>query len=415
MNFPMFFKDELHQLYITTAKGMEALLLSETQTLLQQSPEQAQSAKIQGAGVMLLGSLESAYRLCLGSRIANRVLLPLKSFDAPTPEKLYGGVKSIRWTDHLCAQNTLAVDFNSNRSKITHTKFGALKTKDAIVDQLRSVQGARPSVDPVQPDIRVNVYVHQDHATVYLDLSGDSLHRRGYREKDTGAPLKENLAAAILMLTGWNSERWKENPDFALYDPMCGSGTLPLEAALIAADIAPGLGRNYFGFLGWKKHNAPLWSQLVQEATDKARPKLVPSHSPTKARRRFPKIIGTDSDFRAIRSALNNLESSSVIQIAQARNLVHFEKKELNLIAPPTPRGILVMNPPYGERLGDEKELVTLYQQLGNIMKQKFKGWEAYLFTGNKELAKSIGLKASRRHILYNGAIECRLLRFDLY
>src|SRR5579885_888429 len=203
------------------------------------------------AGVSFQGKLEAAYRACLWSRLANRVLLPIATFPAPTPENLDGGVKKIRWSEHLTPKETIAVDFASSRSQITHTHFGSLKTKDAICDQLRSVQGERPSVDPVSPDLRVNVYVHEDQATVSIDLSGESLHRRGYREEQREAPMKENLAAAILAIAGW-AELAREGG--ALIDPMCGSGTLPIEAAMVAANRAPGLGRPKWGFEGWLGH-----------------------------------------------------------------------------------------------------------------------------------------------------------------
>lgn len=226
--------------FAATPKGMEELLVDELKALGAQNVEKAR------AGAMFEGSVETAYRACLWSRIANRVFLPLKTFPAPTQEKLYAGVKSIKWSDHFTNDQTFAVDFASNQSQMTHTQFGALKTKDAIVDQFRSNTGIRPSIDVARPDIRINVYVLNDEATVSLDLSGDSLHKRGYRDEGTPAPLKENLAAAILMLAEWPRVA-KEGGNFV--DPMCGSGTLTIEAAMIAADRAPGLDRKYYGFL----------------------------------------------------------------------------------------------------------------------------------------------------------------------
>jgi 23S rRNA (guanine2445-N2)-methyltransferase / 23S rRNA (guanine2069-N7)-methyltransferase len=379
--------EEKIDFFATTAKGMESLLAAELTGM------GADNVKVLRAGVSFSGDIKTAYRACLWSRIANRVLFPIKTFSAPSPEKLYGGVKSIRWSDHLSAKSTLAVHFSSSQSIISHTHFGALKTKDAIVDQLRSKQGERPSIDPVKPDLRVNVYLLKDEATVSIDLSGNSLHMRGYREEGSFAPLKENLAAAILTTAGWG-----KNKD-AFIDPMCGSGTLPIEAAMMAANIAPGLGRKYYGFFGWLKHNAAVWNQLIEEAkslviTDK---KLL------------PKIIGYDRDARAIRIALSNLERAGL------RGLVHFEKKELSQCTAIHPTGTIVLNPPYGERLGETEALKPLYQEIGDIFKQNFKGWSGWIFTGNSELAKVIGLKAKRRHVFYNGAIECRLLEYELY
>lgn len=378
--------------FATTAKGMEPLLARELARL------GAQDVQAGRAGASFLGTLETAYRACLWSRIANRILLPLKTFSAPTPEKLYGGVKSIRWSDHLTPQETLAVDFSSSQSQITHTHFGALKVKDAIVDQLRSTQGERPSVDPIRPDLRINVYVLKDEATLSLDLSGDSLHRRGYREEGAFAPLKENLAAALLMTAGWGEG---EPPLFppAFLDPMCGSGTLPIEAAMIAANMAPGLHRKYYGFSGWLGHVPKLWERLLKEAREAV----------ITDRKRLPKIVGYDGDFRVVRIALENVERAGV------RGLVHIEKRDFSHCEPIAESGLIMLNPPYGERLGEVEELKPLYKEIGDAFKQRFRGWKGFVFTGSPDLSKTVGLKASRRHVLYNGAIECRLLEYELY
>ena len=381
---------ETYRLFATTAKGMEALLAEEIRAA------GASDVAETRAGVSFQGTLETAYRVCLWSRIANRVLLPLKTFPAPTPEKLYGGVRSIRWSDHLTSKSTLAVDFSSTESQITHTQFGALKTKDAVVDQFRSNTGERPSVNVERPDVRINVYVLRDEATVSLDLSGDSLHRRGYREEGTAAPLKENLAAAILMMAGWPAAA---REGVAFMDPMCGSGTLPIEAAMMATNTAPGLKREYYGFLGWQGHIPALWKRLLAEAVELQ----------VLDKKKLPRIAGYDTDFRVVRVALKNLEASGM------HGLVHFEKRDLSATEVLDPKGVVVVNPPYGERLGEAEDLKPLYQELGDTFKQKFKGWTGFIFTGSSDLAKVIGLKASRRFVLYNGAIECRLLKFDLY
>lgn len=380
----------MHPFFATTAKAMEELLAAELKSL------GAQNIQVSRAGVAFEGSIETAYRVCLHSRIANRVLYPLKTFAAPTPEKLYAGVKSIRWSDHLGPEQTIAVDFASNQSQITHTHFGALKVKDAIVDQMRSIHGVRPSVRIDRPDIRVNVYLSKDQATVAIDLSGESLHLRGYREEGARAPLKENLAAAIRMSAGWTGDKDRFP---ALMDPMCGSGTLLIEAALMAAKVAPGLDRSHFGFLGWKNHEPRIWKQLLDEAQDQIieDPKLL------------PKIVGYDRDFRAVRVALANVERADLV------GRIHVEKRDFSVCEPVAEKGLLVMNPPYGERIGEMEELKVLHKQMGDTFKRKFKGWEACVFTGSPELAKCIGLKPARRIVLYNGAIECRLLKFELY
>jgi 23S rRNA (guanine2445-N2)-methyltransferase / 23S rRNA (guanine2069-N7)-methyltransferase len=397
-----------YRFFATTAKGMEELLLHELESL------GAQNVQATRAGASFEGDIEVAYRACLHSRIANRILLPLKSFPAPNPEKLYGGVKGIRWMDHLEAEGTLAVDFSASHSAITHTHFGALKVKDAIVDQMRSNFGVRPSVRVDGPDIRVNVYLHEDIAQVSLDLSGESLHLRGWREEGSKAPLKENLASALLLLAEW-PKMAAEGGGFV--DPMCGSGTLPIEAAFQATGTPSGALRTYFGFLGWKQHSAEAWTKVKKAAmaAEQISPQGIETNATGVRVRRKSKnspIVGYDADFRSVRAAIENVEQAGF------RGRVHIEKRELALCErPDAERGIILVNPPYGERLGrgEEEELRELYGRIGDLFKQKFKGWTGYVFTGNADLAKHIGLKATRRHVLYNGALECRLLRFDLY
>jgi 23S rRNA (guanine2445-N2)-methyltransferase / 23S rRNA (guanine2069-N7)-methyltransferase len=384
---------EIHRFFATTAKEMEPLLAQELEAL------GADKVNAVRAGVFFEGPIDIAYRACLWSRIANRILLPLKTFPAPAPEKLYAGVKSIKWFDHLTPNNTLAVDFASSQSQITHTHFGALKVKDAIVDQFRSIQGVRPSVDPIHPDIRINVYLNKDEATLSLDLSGDSLHRRGYREEGTPAPLKENLAAALLMHAGW-PKCVTDPKSFSLIDPMCGSGTIPIEAALMAADIAPGLARTHWGFTGWLGHVPKIWERLLAEARDRAQAGLAG---------KLPRIVGYDEDFRAVRVALQNLEKAGL------RGKIHVEKRELSACDPVSEAGLIILNPPYGERMGDIERLQSLYTQIGDTFKKRFKNWQGYVLTSSPELMKSIGLKASRKIVIYNGALECRFLKYELY
>jgi 23S rRNA (guanine2445-N2)-methyltransferase / 23S rRNA (guanine2069-N7)-methyltransferase len=333
------------------------------------------------------------------SRIANRVLLPLKRFPAPTPEALYAGVRTIRWSDHLAVDGTLAVDFTTSQSAITHTHFGALKVKDAIVDQFRERTGRRPSVDVRRPSIRVNVHVRRDAATASLDLSGDSLHRRGYRERHTLAPLKENLAAAVLLRAGWPAIAAAGG---ALIDPMCGSGTLPIEAALIAGDIAPGLLRASFGFLGWKGHDAAAWTAILEDARRRR----------DTGRKGIPPIVGYDRERGAVSVALANVERAGL------RSVVHIERRELQDCTPVRGRtgapGLVVVNPPYGERLGEVGALRPLYGSLGTLLTERFTGWSACVLAGNRELGKCLGLRARRRYTVFNGSIECQLLTFTL-
>ncbi|MGH8175509.1 MAG: bifunctional 23S rRNA (guanine(2069)-N(7))-methyltransferase RlmK/23S rRNA (guanine(2445)-N(2))-methyltransferase RlmL [Steroidobacter sp.] len=348
-------------------------------------------------GVQFEGSLQTAYRACLWSRTASRVLMPLATFNAATPEDLYKGVSTVDWSEHVGSTGTIAIDFGGASSGITHTHFGALKTKDAIVDQLRARTGERPSVQLDQPDVRIDVRLDRDHATLSLDLSGDSLHRRAYRARGVAAPLKENLAAAVLLRSGWPAIA-AGGGDFV--DPMCGSGTLAIEAALMALDIAPGSMRSYFGFIGWRGHDRALWSELIEEAR---------ARRETGASKRIT-LRGYDSDASAVRAALENIER------ARLRNFIHVERGELAELTrvSEAPTGLVATNPPYGERIGDQERLEGLYETLGQRLREHFEGWKAAVLTGNPSLAKAVGINARRTHTLFNGRIECRLLRFEV-
>ncbi len=378
-------------LFATTAKAMEPLLHTELTEL------GAAAVKSTRAGVRFEGDLRLAYRVCLWSRLASRVLLRIAQFNADTVEALYSGVHAIDWSEHLTPAQTFAVDFTAVQSNFTHAQYAALKAKDAIVDRLREQFGSRPSVDVEHPDVRINIHAQRGELSVYIDLSGDSLHRRGYRAEGVLAPLKENLAAAILMRADWPQRA--RNGD-ALVDPMCGSGTLVIEAALMAADIAPGLARKYYGFFGWRGHDAALWQDLRAEALTRRETGL----------NNLPPIRGYDVDAAAIRAALANIERANL------RGHVHVERRDLATCPPPlhTTRGLVVVNPPYGQRLGAKSELATLYGQLGTHIKECYTGWRAAVFIADVELGKALGIHATRMHRLYNGALECTLLHFDI-
>lgn len=380
-----------HQFFATSPKNMEALLAGELSELGCKNVSETR------AGAHFSGPMVDAYRACLWSRVANRILLVLARFPAASPEALYAGAQTIPWHEHFSEHETFAVDFSTSQSQITHSQYGALKVKDAIVDQFRQISGDRPSVQTDRPDILVNVYLRRDEATVCLDLSGESLHRRGYRDQGVVAPLKENLAAAILLRAGWPQIA---NDGGTLVDLMCGSGTLPIEAALIAADIAPGLQRNHWGFTRWKQHAASAWQGLLEEAEKRREDGLS----------RLPAIYGYDSNPTAVRAAQANIEQAGL------KEWIQVEKRDLEetLPQPKGQNGLVVVNPPYGERLGEESELPSLYALLGQILRQQFQGWKASVFTGNPELGKRMGLKAKRMHVLYNGRIECKLLHFDI-
>ncbi|VVC76442.1 Ribosomal RNA large subunit methyltransferase K/L [Aquicella siphonis] len=380
-----------YRLFATTPKGLELLLVEELRTL------GANNAAEKLAGVAFSGDLQLAYRVCLWSRLANRILLSLTKVPASSPDELYAGVRTIDWSEHINPHGTLAVQFVASQSNMTHTLFGAQKVKDAIVDQLREKFGVRPDISRERPDVCVYVYLHRNEAEISLDLSGESLHRRGYRLVSGSAPLKENLAAAILLRAGW-PEIAKNGG--ALLDPMCGSGTLLIEAAQMAADTAPGLGREYFGFLGWKKHRKAVWETIWADAENRKAAGM----------KRLPEIAGYDHDPISIRIAFENIERAGLL------GKVHVERRELSVFAP-EPQfkpGLVVANPPYGERLGDRETLQPLYQLLAERLKLCFTGWKAAVFTGNPELGKQMGLRAKRYYALFNGPIPCKLLLFDV-
>ena len=349
------------------------------------------------AGVRFRGDLELAYRACLWSRVASRILLPLESFRAATPEQLYAGVRGIAWSEHVPGGGTLAVDFTSTRSQIRHTRFGAQKVKDAVVDQLRDLTGARPSVDRARPDVRINAHVDRDVATIAIDLSGDSLHRRGYRRQSGPAPLKENVAAAMLLHAGWPDIAESGRP---LLDPMCGSGTLLIEAALMAADVAPGLSRDYFGLQGWCGHDATLWQRLLDEARQR-RDDGIP---------RLPAIAGFDSDRGAIARSSDNL-----LRVGLSERITVHHQAIAELQSPwPDRTGLLVCNPPYGERLGAVAGHTELYATMGEVLRNRFSGWRAMVLVGNATLGSALGLQPRRSFKLDNGPLTCQLTQYEI-
>lgn len=348
------------------------------------------------AGVYFNGTLETAYRACLWSRVASRILLPLKTFPAASPEALYQGAAQIPWQDHLSADGTLAVDCSLSHSTLRHSVYAAQVVKDAVVDCFRARGGRRPSVSLQRPDVRLNLHLHQDRAVVSVDLSGESLHRRTYRKRSGKAPLKENIAAAVLLRAHW-AEIAESGGGFV--DPLCGSATLPIEAALLAADCPPGLSRAYFGFLGWKGHDGRLWRELCEEGKERF----------AAGRRNLPLIVGYDRDPEAVRAARENVERASL------QNLIRIQRQELDRLgASEYQTGLVATNPPYGERLDDDPNLPGLYMKLGRVLKAQYPGWKAAVLTAHTELAKSIGLQAFRRNTLYNGTIKCTLVQIDL-
>ena len=381
-----------YQLFATTPKAMETILTDELLAL------GVNNIKATMAGVAFQGDLETAYRACLWSRTANRILLVLSSFEVKTQEDLYNGVQKIDWFEHINPEDSFAVSFSAKNSEaINNTHFGALKVKDAIVDQMREKFQTRPSINTEQPNIRINVYLNGENAQLSLDLSGESLHRRGYRDVNIKAPMKENLAAAMLLRSGWPQIAKQQG---SLIDPMCGSGTLLLEGAMIAADYAPGLLRDYFGFIGWKKHDAECWKKLRAEAEQRKKIGL----------EKLPVIVGFDQNRQTVNTALAHIANASL------QNKIHVERRDIEDAEPAESwkPGLLICNPPYGERLGDEQETAELYKKFGASLKAHFIGWKAAMIISNPELGFRLGIRSQKPITLFNGALECKLLRLDI-
>jgi 23S rRNA (guanine2445-N2)-methyltransferase / 23S rRNA (guanine2069-N7)-methyltransferase len=381
------------ELVLTCPKGLEGLLLEEANQL------GLTDTKEQTAAVRGRADIETAYRLCLWSRLANRVLLVLGRFAVENADALYQAIRTIDWSDHLESSGTLAIEFSGHGAGIDNTHFGALKVKDAIVDQLRERHGERPSVDKVRPDVRIHVRIDRGEAIVSLDLSGQSLHQRGYRLQQGAAPLKENLAAAILIRAGWPRIAAEGG---ALADPMCGAGTFLVEAGLMAADIAPNLRRQVWGFSRWLGHVPAIWTRLRDEAEARASAGL--SKPPLWIR-------GYEADPRLIAPAKNNIERAGLGQ------WIRVYQGELATFEPSPDRnqkGLVICNPPYGERLGDEASLLYLYQNLGERLRHVCTGWDAGVFTGAPELGKHMGLRSNKQYAFWNGALPCKLLLFKV-
>ena len=345
--------------------------------------------------VKFQGTLEVGYRACLWSRTATRVLLSLGSVDATSSKNLFDAVKRMDWREHLAPGATLACDCSGGNESIRHTIYGSQLLKDAVCDSLRDATGERPNIRPERPDVLLHLHVEGTAALVSVDFSGESLHRRGYRMDGGRAPLKENVAAAVLLRAGWPAVNAAGG---LLVDPLCGSGTFLTEAALIAADAAPALNREYFGFSGWRGHDAALWDRMREEARDRRA-----ARTPRRC------ILGSDVDPDAVRMSIENAAHAGVA------DWIHVEKRALGEVARPNSDvGLVVTNPPYGERIGAESGLSELYSELGRTLREQFKGWQAAVLTGNPPLARNLGVYAKRTHRVYNGTIECRLLRFDL-
>ncbi|HLI16904.1 MAG TPA: bifunctional 23S rRNA (guanine(2069)-N(7))-methyltransferase RlmK/23S rRNA (guanine(2445)-N(2))-methyltransferase RlmL [Rhodanobacteraceae bacterium] len=377
--------------FATCPKGLEYLLRDELAALGADAHEML-------AGVRCDGDLECMYRACLESRLASRILLPLADFEATDADALYAGVYGVDWNEHFAPDATLAIDASGSSGALTHSGFAAQKMKDAIADQCRERFTVRPTIRMERPDVRLNLRLHRGRAIVSLDLSGEPLHRRGWRRGQGEAPLKENLACAMLLRARW-PELYAHGG--ALVDPMCGSGTLLIEGAWLAAGVAPGLQRGYFGFLGWRGHDAALWQRLRDAAQERATEGL---------RALRPCFFGSDNDPRMIAIATHNLQTAGVA------GFISLDKRSAeHLEAPPGfATGLVITNPPYGERMGDVATLPALYEALGERLRVGFTGWRVAVLTSEPGLESALGLRADKHYVLFNGVIECRLGLFDI-
>jgi 23S rRNA (guanine2445-N2)-methyltransferase / 23S rRNA (guanine2069-N7)-methyltransferase len=380
--------------FATCPKGVESLLAAELMTL------GADSTRETVAGVHFTGARAVAYRACLWSRLANRILWPLAQLDAADGDILYRGLGEIDWGLLFNVHKSIAVDFSGENRGIRNTQFGAQRSKDAIVDWFVARTAQRPSVDRANPDVRLNVRLVRDRAHLSVDLSGGSLHQRGYRLRAGAAPLKENLAAAVLLRADWPGIAARGG---ALIDPMCGSATLLLEGAMMAADMAPGLGRKHFGFEHLQIHDASQWQAILADAQGRAERGRAAQ---------LPEFRGYDWDPAVIRRAEENIARIGLEKIVRVSCKPVSELKKPS--HRPLPIGLLVCNPPYGERIGEKERLGSLYRQLGEAMLAEFAGWQAAILTSDIDLGKATGLRSHKRYALYNGPIAASLLLFDL-
>jgi len=374
----------------TCPKGLELLLAEELQAI------GAEGIKETVAAVHFKGSKEVAYRACLWSRLANRVLKPLHSFMLNESDDLYNQCNEIPWETHFSAAQSIAIDFIGTSRLIDNTMYGSQRVKDAVVDRIRRIEGERPNVDTKNPDIRIQVRQHKGRVSVSLDISGESLHRRGYRTGQGSAPIKENLAVALLLRAGWPAMIEEGG---ALLDPMCGSGTLIIEGAMMAADIAPGMLRERYGFDQWLQHDAELWQTLVDEAHQRKASGL---------EKLDLDIRGYDANPRVLEYTTKNIENAGL------DDHIRLAHKPIDQFGKPTAeRGLLLTNPPYGERLGEVEDLIPLYQKLGTVLQKNFHGWRAAIFTGNLDLGRETDLSPTKQYSLFNGTIPCKLLIFE--
>ncbi len=377
MNEPSYNKFLAKTLY-----GLEEVLAEELKN------SGAKNITVKNRAVEFEGNKETLYLTNLSLRTALRILVPVRSFIFKNTDEFYTKAKNIKWFNYLNPNHTFAVDAVVNSKIFKHTKYPALKLKDAIVDRIRDKTGKRPDVDTVNPKLKIHLHIQNNKCNIYLDSSGKSLHRRGYRIEGGSAPLNEVLAAGMILLTGWKG-------DTNFLDPMCGSGTLVAEAAMLAANIPPNLNRNDFGFMNWNDFDENMYNKIKTLLKEKIRKPEI-------------KIGGSDISKKAIAIARKNISRAGL-------NVpVTLTVKDFTQISKNGESGIIVTNPPYGERL-KSTSLIELYKSFGDVLKQNFTGYEAWILSGDKTAIKHVGLRPAKKLTLYNGAIECKFHKFEIY
>ena len=370
-----------YSLFVTCPRGLEAPLSQELEQL------KCQDIRAVDGGVACKGGMEQVYRINLHSRTASRVLLRLTKSGYRSEQDIYKAAKNIRWTDWFDLEQTFKVKVEGKRAQVKSLDFVGLKIKDAVCDVFRDACDARPSVGKIRPDIRIHAFIDERDIQIFIDTSGEALFKRGYRQDTGEAPMRENLAAGLLLLAGYDGTQ-------PFQDPFCGSGTIVIEAAWIATRRAPGLMRR-FGFDKLKNFDAALWKKLQHEAETQIRPAPAP-------------ISGSDNDRYMIRAAVANA------QAAEVDTFIRFEVKDAQDTRPNGEGGILISNPPYGVRLAEVQALQALYPQLGAWLKQHYAGWLAGMFTGDRDMPKFMRLSPKRKIPLYNGNLDCRLFLMDM-
>ncbi len=380
--------------FITGHKGLETALFHDVRDILEPARDKSKQIKKVYGGVEVSGGLELAYRICLYSRLANRVYLQLAQFKAENEQALYDHVYSIDWSQHLTSRHSFAVSASLSRSNINHSHYASLKVKDAIVDYFRNTVNSRPVIEKQRPDLHVHLNIHKNNAILSLDLSGQSLHRRGYRLQHSGAPLKENLAAALLHQSGWNRQSAQTH---SLVDPMCGSGTFAIEAAMIVANIAPGLDREHFGFTRWLQHDKFLWQNCLDAAEQAIEQDF------------DCEIIATDVSAKALQIARDNASRAGV------EDMIEFRQMDVDALTPDmvSKPAIIIVNPPYGERLEVEQGLATLYSQMGKIFRG-FANASVNIISANPDLLHRLRLNRTSKKAVNNGQLKCVFAQFDV-